>query len=62
MTMNISEIGRKEWIAAPDTTGRTVALRSVLLAICLIAAIFLIAASLPSPADLPDIALMPGPA
>ena len=59
MTMSISETGRNEWIDAPDTKGRTVALRSVLVAICLIAAVFLVTASLPAPAGLQEIALVP---
>ena len=59
MSTNISETGRNDWIDAPDTKGRTVALRGVLLAICLIATIFLVAASLPAPADLQEVALVP---
>ena len=59
MSVSISETGRNEWIDAPDTKGRTVALRGVLLAICLIATIFLVAASLPAPADLQEVALVP---
>jgi hypothetical protein len=59
MAASISETGRNEWIDAPDTKGRTTALRGVLMAICLIAAIILVAISLPVPADLQEIALLP---
>jgi hypothetical protein len=64
--MSISETGRNEWIDTPDTKGRTAALRSVLLAICLISAVLLmisavlgVAVSLPAPADLQEIAPAP---
>ena len=59
MPTKIPESGRTEWIETPDTKGRTVALRGVLIAICLIAACFIIAASLPAPADVQNIALVP---
>jgi len=60
MSANESETGRHDWIDAPDTKGRTIALRGVLIAICLITAVLLVAASLPAPSDLQDIALAPG--
>jgi hypothetical protein len=59
MAASITETGRNEWIDVPDTKGRRVALRGVLIAICLIAAIVLVAASLPAPADLQAVALLP---
>jgi hypothetical protein len=60
MSANQSETGRHDWIDAPDTKGRTAALRGVLAAICLITAILLVAASLPAPSDQQDIALVLG--
>ena len=60
MSANESETGRHDWIDALDTKARTVALRGVLIAICLITAVLLVAASLPAPSDQQDIALVPG--
>jgi hypothetical protein len=60
MAPGIGETGRNEWIEAPDTRGRRVALRIVLIAICLIAAAFIVPASLSAPAGLQEIALVPG--
>jgi hypothetical protein len=55
-----SETGRHDWIDTPETNGQKVALRAVLIAICLIAAGFIVHASLSAPADVQYIALVPG--
>jgi hypothetical protein len=56
--MKVSETGRSEWIDVPGTKGRAVALRVVLIAICLIAASFIVHACLLVPAEVPQLALV----
>jgi hypothetical protein len=61
MSTNISETGRNDWIDAPDTKGRSVALRVVLITVCLIAAGVIVHTSLHAPPDVRDIAFVPNP-
>ena len=63
MSANVSEIGRQDWIDAPDTQVRGHALRGVLIAICVISACLLVfyslTVSLTVPMDFYDTVLLP---
>ena len=60
MSANESETGRQDWIDTPDTNGQKIALRVVLIAICLIAAGLIVHGSLSAPADVQYVGLFPG--
>jgi hypothetical protein len=59
MSTDTNETERNDWVDAPDTRGRRVALRVVLIAVCLVAGGVIAHDSLTSPADLQDIPLVP---
>jgi hypothetical protein len=52
--------GRQDWIEVPHTQVRSHVLRGVLIAICLISVCLMVFYSLTAPADLYDLALVPG--